>query len=231
MIQEALPARHDHHLLAHSLAEPGGVRHLPVARGAARRPARQQHPRVSHAVSLQQFRRHGRSPARGAGRPGDVHRVVPRQADRGQALSDLGRVAALARRWSASPVEQCRRDVRRAPRACRRTTRSASASTASTTRKGIEERFRAVERLLELQPEWVGRFTFIQIARADAHPHRAVPGVRGAGARDGGAHQRAVRRRGPPADRAQGRASRTGATSTSTTAPPSCASSAACTTG
>jgi trehalose 6-phosphate synthase len=30
--------------------------------------------------------------------------------------------------------------------------------------KGIEERFRAVERLLELHPYWIGKFTFIQIA-------------------------------------------------------------------
>jgi trehalose 6-phosphate synthase len=30
--------------------------------------------------------------------------------------------------------------------------------------KGIEERFAAVERLLEMHPEWVGRLTFIQIA-------------------------------------------------------------------
>ena len=30
--------------------------------------------------------------------------------------------------------------------------------------KGIEERFRAVERLLELEPDWVGGFTFIQVA-------------------------------------------------------------------
>ncbi|MFY9328456.1 MAG: trehalose-6-phosphate synthase [Georgfuchsia sp.] len=30
--------------------------------------------------------------------------------------------------------------------------------------KGIIERFRAVERLFELKPEWIGRFTFIQIA-------------------------------------------------------------------
>lgn len=30
--------------------------------------------------------------------------------------------------------------------------------------KGIIERFNAVERLLELKPEWIGRFTFIQIA-------------------------------------------------------------------
>jgi trehalose 6-phosphate synthase len=30
--------------------------------------------------------------------------------------------------------------------------------------KGIIERFRAVERLLELDPRWIGRFTFVQIA-------------------------------------------------------------------
>ena len=30
--------------------------------------------------------------------------------------------------------------------------------------KGIEERLRAVERLMDLHPEWVGRFTFVQIA-------------------------------------------------------------------
>src|SRR6266550_4055540 len=30
--------------------------------------------------------------------------------------------------------------------------------------KGIEERLRAVERLLEMHPEWVDKFTFIQIA-------------------------------------------------------------------
>jgi len=30
--------------------------------------------------------------------------------------------------------------------------------------KGLEERFRAVERLMELHPRWVGKFTFVQIA-------------------------------------------------------------------
>ena len=30
--------------------------------------------------------------------------------------------------------------------------------------KGIMERFRAIERLLESKPEWIGRFTFIQLA-------------------------------------------------------------------
>jgi trehalose-6-phosphate synthase len=36
--------------------------------------------------------------------------------------------------------------------------------------KGIIERFMAVERLLELQPEWIGKFTFLQIAA----PSRSV---------------------------------------------------------
>jgi trehalose 6-phosphate synthase len=36
--------------------------------------------------------------------------------------------------------------------------------------KGLEERFRAVERLLELHPEWIGKFTFVQIAA----PTRAI---------------------------------------------------------
>ncbi|MBI1754229.1 MAG: trehalose-6-phosphate synthase [Acidobacteria bacterium] len=30
--------------------------------------------------------------------------------------------------------------------------------------KGIVERFRAIERLLELNPDWIGRFTFVQVA-------------------------------------------------------------------
>jgi trehalose 6-phosphate synthase len=30
--------------------------------------------------------------------------------------------------------------------------------------KGLEERFRAVERMFELHPDWVGKFTFVQIA-------------------------------------------------------------------
>ena len=30
--------------------------------------------------------------------------------------------------------------------------------------KGLEERFRAVERLMELHPQWIGKFTFVQIA-------------------------------------------------------------------
>lgn len=61
------------------------------------------------------------------------------------------------------PVEDCRRDVRR-----RYDLPDSQAIGVGVDRldytKGIEERFRAVERLLETQPQWVGKFTFIQIA-------------------------------------------------------------------
>jgi trehalose 6-phosphate synthase len=63
----------------------------------------------------------------------------------------------------AKPVEQCRLDVR-----LRHDLPASHAIGAGIDRldytKGIEERLRAVERLLEIQPEWVGKFTFIQIA-------------------------------------------------------------------
>jgi trehalose 6-phosphate synthase len=63
----------------------------------------------------------------------------------------------------AKPVEQCRREVRR-----RHGLPPDHAVAVGVERldytKGIEERLRAVERLLEMRPDWVGRFTFIQIA-------------------------------------------------------------------
>ena len=65
--------RDDHHVLAHPVAESGGLRHLPVAQGTARRASRQQHHRLSHAVPLQQLSRYRRPPARGARRPRIVH--------------------------------------------------------------------------------------------------------------------------------------------------------------
>jgi trehalose 6-phosphate synthase len=63
----------------------------------------------------------------------------------------------------AKPVEQCADEVRR-----RHGLPSDHAIGIGVDRldytKGIEERFRAVERLLESHPEWVGKFSFIQIA-------------------------------------------------------------------
>ncbi len=63
----------------------------------------------------------------------------------------------------AKPVAQCRADVRR-----RHGLPDDHAVGIGVDRfdytKGIEERLRAVERLLEQRPEWVGRFTFVEIA-------------------------------------------------------------------
>ena len=95
--------------------------------------------------------------------------------------------------------------------------------------KGILERFRAVERLLELNPEWIGRFTFVQIAA----PTRS-------GIEEYQHHEAQVRALATRINErfgAQGRrpsCSRSSTTSrarsTSITAPPTSASSAACTT-
>ena len=64
--------------------------------------------------------------------------------------------------------------------------------------KGIVERFRAIERLLELNPDWIGRFTFVQIAaptRAgiDEYQHHEAQ-VRAMAARINGRFER----QGPP---------------------------------
>ena len=63
----------------------------------------------------------------------------------------------------ATPVADCRAEVRR-----RHGLPDTQAIGVGVDRfdytKGIEERLRAVERLLERWPQWVGRFTFIQIA-------------------------------------------------------------------
>lgn len=61
------------------------------------------------------------------------------------------------------PAEECRRDIRALNKLPDSQLLGIGVDRLDYT-KGIIERFRAVERLFELQPEWVGRFTFIQIA-------------------------------------------------------------------
>jgi trehalose 6-phosphate synthase len=63
----------------------------------------------------------------------------------------------------AKPVEQCRSEVRRRHQLAQDQFVGVGVDRMDYT-KGIIERFRAVERLLELEPEWIGRFVFIQIA-------------------------------------------------------------------
>ena len=63
----------------------------------------------------------------------------------------------------AKPVEQCRLEVRERHHLPPGHLIGAGIDRLDYT-KGIEERLRAVERLLELHSEWIGKFTFIQIA-------------------------------------------------------------------
>src|SRR6266702_2020342 len=104
-----------------------------------------------------------------------VDRLVEARVDREMfTVSYRGKLTAVKRypisiEWPPSdglvtkPVEQCRQDVRQ-----RHALPPDHAVGVGVDRldytKGIEERLRAVERLLETRPEWLGRFTFIQIA-------------------------------------------------------------------
>jgi trehalose 6-phosphate synthase len=68
-----------------------------------------------------------------------------------------------SREATAKTVEQCRADVRRRHQLPESHALGVGVDRLDYT-KGIDERLRAVERLLEMHPEWVGRFTFVQIA-------------------------------------------------------------------
>ena len=61
------------------------------------------------------------------------------------------------------PVEQCREEVRRRHNLPPGHKLGIGVDRLDYT-KGIEERFRAIERLFEAHPDWIGRFSFIQIA-------------------------------------------------------------------
>ena len=133
MIREQLPRATILDVLAHPVAEPGVVRHLPVAARDPAGHAGQHHPRLSHALPLQELHRDGRPLPRGAHRARALDDLVPGQGDAGRELSDLDRVAD-ARRWPPAG--------RRWPNAggasssasgCRRTPAWRWASTASTT--------------------------------------------------------------------------------------------------
>jgi trehalose 6-phosphate synthase len=104
-----------------------------------------------------------------------VDRLLEARADRETyTISHQGRPTAVRRypisiEWPpppvtvAEPVARCRAQVRQRHGLPPDQLIGAGIDRLDYT-KGIEERFRAVERLFELYPEWVGRFSFIQIA-------------------------------------------------------------------
>jgi trehalose 6-phosphate synthase len=103
-----------------------------------------------------------------------VDRLLEARVDRETfTVSYRGQLAAVKRYpisvdWPPTalvgkPVAQCRQDVRERHGLPPQHAIGVGVDRLDYT-KGIEERFRAVERLLDLHPGWLGRFSFIQIA-------------------------------------------------------------------
>jgi trehalose 6-phosphate synthase len=104
-----------------------------------------------------------------------VDRLLESRVDRETFTISYGRQLTAVKRYPisidwppepqllAKPVEACRAEIRTRHQFPRDHAIGVGVDRMDYT-KGILERFLAVERLLELQPEWIGRFSFIQIA-------------------------------------------------------------------
>ncbi|MBS1190067.1 MAG: Alpha,alpha-trehalose-phosphate synthase (UDP-forming) [Rhodocyclaceae bacterium] len=104
-----------------------------------------------------------------------VDRFLEARVDRESFTVTLGGKATAVRRYPISiawppdpamvavPVPRCREEIRRREGLPMETAIGFGVDRLDYT-KGILERLRAIERLLELKPEWIGRFCFIQVA-------------------------------------------------------------------
>ena len=104
-----------------------------------------------------------------------VDRMLEARVDREAFTVSLGGKLTAVRRYPISiawppgeemvgkPVEQCRAELRQLNDLPANHALGVGVDRLDYT-KGIMERFRAVERLLEMNPEWIGRFSFVQIA-------------------------------------------------------------------
>ncbi len=104
-----------------------------------------------------------------------VDRYIEARVDRETFTVSLGGKLTAVRRYPisiawppepemlAKPVEGCRADVRKANGLPADHLIALGVDRLDYT-KGVTERFRAVERLLETRPEWIGRFSLIQLA-------------------------------------------------------------------
>jgi trehalose 6-phosphate synthase len=104
-----------------------------------------------------------------------VDRFLEARVDRESFTVSLGGKVTAVRRYPISiawppdeemigtPIAQCRAEIRQANGLPADHLVGVGVDRLDYT-KGIMERFRAIERLLESEPEWIGRFTFIQLA-------------------------------------------------------------------
>ena len=174
----AAAPRHHHHLLAHPLAERRALRHLPVARRDPRGPARQQHRGLPHPAPLQQLPRLGRSLPRGA------HRSRAERRWCSTASPTLVRPYPISIDWPNDWAASAPAGRGVPPAACCAELGLAKDALLGVGvdrldyTKGIEERFLAVERLLERFPS-LRRALHLRAARgAQPHAHRALPPAR-----------------------------------------------------
>src|SRR2546429_370879 len=181
-------------LLAHSVAELRGRRHLPLAVGYPARDAGRRPRRLPHTILLQQLPRDRPARHRGADRMGPLH-GRPRPAhDPRAAVSDQRRArprrrGAAGRPRSRAGGVRCHRRVhRRRRRACGLHEGPA----------GTDPRAAAVLRALARVPP----ASHLHPDRlAEPQPHRALPGRAGGDAGDGARAQRPPRRARLAADR------------------------------
>ena len=158
--QAAPPGRRHQPFLAHPLAAPRGVPHLPVAGRNSRRAARQRPARLPRAAALQQLSRDGRSPR--------SSRASTTSASRSRAGRTRPRCARFrsASTWKASRrTGIARSDVQafRKSLGLRDEWALAIGVDRMDYTKGIPERLRAVDRFLERYPVWRKRFVFLQM--------------------------------------------------------------------
>ena len=147
-------------LLAHPVAAPRSVPHLPVAGRDSRRPARQRSARLPRAAALQQFSRDRRSPRRVARRLRALLGDARVARDEGAPVSDQHRHGRhLAERARA----QRRPGIPQRPRAARRMGASPSASIAWTTRRASPSACAPSIAFSSAIPVWRKRFVFLQM--------------------------------------------------------------------
>ena len=166
LLKERRPGRPGRDLLAHSVAEPGGVRDLPMAGRTARRAARRRSDRLPHAVPLQQFPGNGRAQPGGSRRVGAVRRQPERPYDDGAAVSDQCRgrrePVGTGTRGRAGDPPTVRANLRR-QLGVEGLFLGVGVDRVDYT-KGLIERFRGIERFLEKFDAFLEQFTFVQIA-------------------------------------------------------------------
>ena len=140
------------------------LRDLPVARRAARGAARQQHPRLPHAVPLQQLPRRASTASSRRASTGSRTRSSTRGSGpwSGPTRSrSSGRAAGCA---ACPSVPECRRERARRARAARRTRCSAWASIVSTTPRASRSGCWRSSGCSSAFPRYAGRFSFVQLA-------------------------------------------------------------------